>query len=95
MVSTNQTENTPISMQIYTQQKANKWNTQNKQLMKVFIEANNYKTKDMHNIERNHYAASGSIYLTVCLCSYHLKVVVSGDIDNTITSINGVIISRI
>ena len=27
--------------------------SQNKKLMKVFIEANNYETKDMHNRERN------------------------------------------
>ena len=27
--------------------------SQNKKLMKVFIEANNYETKEMHNRERN------------------------------------------
>ena len=31
---------------------------EDKQVMKVFIEANNYETKDMHNREINHNAAS-------------------------------------
>ena len=54
VLSTNMTENTQIYMQnIYKAEDKQVEQSQNKKLMKVFIEANNYETKEMHNRERN------------------------------------------